>query len=412
MTPEVLSCPYCNTRFTLPPSEAAAGRVRCPRCGDSFAHRAAPAEVNGEPRPPLAPPEPVRPARPSNWFVARLVLGVMAGMAVLGLTYALLTVNFRRQNDRPKVPAGTQSILPGPAATPPAELAALGYLPADCGLVAGLHLAELLHDEQGKKLWQRLRQGPAGAPLELVEERTGLKPEQIEHLVLGVHTAQPGAVLVVRTRQPYNLSALAKVGVRTKKESFRGKPVYRFPIGPVSEGLLFQPARDTLVLSVGLLQAKLSDLQAIPQKPSQGADGLPQAIRGCLADRLDRASLLWAAASLPDLPGLEDLVNLAGVVLPEEARILLLNLKTFAAGIRLQKDVTLGAALQGKDEAAARALAALVEKHRPPGVDSFKVIGPPGEAAPRAQRTWVLIQVRAGPGEVSNLLDRLAASVP
>src|SRR5437016_5350806 len=101
MTPESLSCPYCNARITLSPADAGSARLRCPRCGDTFPHRpASPASVNGTPAPPaeaaVPAPELLPPGRWSNAAVVRAVLGVMAGMAVLGLAYALWTQQFRR----------------------------------------------------------------------------------------------------------------------------------------------------------------------------------------------------------------------------------------------------------------------------------------------------------------------------
>ena len=393
MTPEVLSCPYCNTRFTLPSQEAATARVHCPRCGDSFPHKGV-TESMAEPPIPRGPlpeaglilrlirwldrfPQGGHP----NWHVARLFLGIMAGMAALALVYALMTVQFRRDNDRKKVPPGTQDVVINrPSAMRPVDLAGLGYLPADSGLVAGLHLAELLQDDDGKKLWQQVRQGPANRLLKLVEDTTGLKAEQIDHLVVGLSSAagQPRLVLVLRTRSPYPPEALAKALTPAKVERSQARLIYRFSAGAFAEGLVFQAAEDTLIMSLGFLGARVDDLQAIPTKPRQGSDGLPLAIQKTLAERVNPASLLWLVASMKDLPWLADLGNLG--ILPEKARATLAQLNAFGAGIRFQGGVALDGALQGKDEKAARALAALLLKKQPTGVESYTVVPPPPAA--------------------------------
>lgn len=209
----VLCCPYCNSRFA--DSQGPGPRVRCPRCGDSFPRQAAGTEVNDEATAPSpgAGPVPAVEALSSNRKVARLVLAVMAGMAVLGLAFALWSQPFRRANDRRGPRAGTAPLAPLTLRVlTPEELPALGYLPADSAVVAGVHLAELLEEPAGRELWQQLRSGPAGAVLNLLEGRAGLTAEKMDHLVLGLHPAggQPRLVTVVRTRRPLAAEALAR----------------------------------------------------------------------------------------------------------------------------------------------------------------------------------------------------------
>jgi hypothetical protein len=349
--------------------------------------------------------------------VARAVLGIMLGMAVLGLTFALFTKEFRRGHDEPQSGPGESVPLTGGTAraTPPAELAGLGYLPSETTVVAGLHLAELLQEEEGQKLWQKLREGRAGAALRFVQDKTGLKAEEIDHLVLGDHPSNgvPRLVVVVRTRRPYDPQVLAKALAPARPQQEQGRTVYRFPLGFIGDGVVIQAGAETLVLSLGVLPAEPRDFQAIPTTPRAGAAGLPQTIREMLTTRLDRTSLLWAVGGAPgELPGAADVVKLFSGSSPDVLDFLL-NLKAFSAGLRLQGGLTLGAALQGKDEKAARELAALLEKLRPDGVESYTVVGPPGAAAPPDQRAWVQIQIRANPAVVVDLMDRrLAALVP
>jgi predicted Zn finger-like uncharacterized protein len=413
MTPESLSCPYCNAQFTLPAAEAGATRVRCPRCGDTFPHRptgAGLAAVNGPPAPAVAGPgQPAVPARPPAWPVARVVVAIMAGMAVVGLIFALATQSFRRQIDRSRRGAEAETLTDRAPPTPPAQLAGLGYLPADTAVVAGLHLAELWQDPEGNKLVEQLRRGPAGAALAFVENQTGLKQEDIDHVVAGVDPAAglPRVILVVSTRRPVSEETLARALVAARPEKYHGRRVYRVSLGPVGEGLIYQAGEQTVILSLGFPSARLEDLDAIPRTPRPGAEGLPTPVRECLQDRLDNTSLLWAVGAPERLPVLSDLLQLQTQV-PEEVRELAAGVKAFSVGLRLGKGVTLGAALQGKDEETARRLADDLEKHPPQGV-IWRVVGP---SAGADRGNWVLVQASASPEVIAQAVSRLGELIP
>lgn len=188
-----------------------------------------------------------------------------------------------------------------------------------------------------------------------------------------------------------------------------GKLVYRLPLASVGEGLLYQADRDTLVASLGLLQARPEDLAGIPAKPRRRAEGLPATVRHCLKNKLARQSLVWLAGSVDDLPALQDLARLAG---PASGAVgaALPNLKAFCAGLAVQQSVTLDAALQARDEKGVQRLAALLTKQQPQGIMSFKVIPPPpaGEPGYEEGRAWLLLQLRATPQVMAGLLDPLS----
>src|SRR5262249_42625819 len=110
MLPEPLTCPYCNARVPVPVAAGSGRRVQCPRCGEPFPWRqpaggAAP-DRNGSPDDSLQPgrsPAPPPTATPwSNRAILRVVLGVMGLMALIGLTYALWTYDFRNRNHQPR----------------------------------------------------------------------------------------------------------------------------------------------------------------------------------------------------------------------------------------------------------------------------------------------------------------------
>jgi hypothetical protein len=416
MTPETLSCPYCNSRINLSGEAASGPRVRCPRCGDTFPRRAGSptAGLNGT----LAAgggPDAADDAdgRWSNRKLALSVLGAMAGIAVAAVIFVVVTQPFRRANDTRKTGPGVG--LPGDMyavqATPPAKLAALGYLPADTAAVAGLHVAELWQQPEGKKLLAHMQSSGPDLGLKLVSQKAGIKPQEIDHLVLGARPTEglPQLTFVVQTVKEYNREALAKALGPARAEKYEGKPVYRFKAGAFAEGLLYPVADRTLLLHVGLPGVSLKDLAAIPRKP---AGDPPAAVREALEKRLPSEALLWTAGSVESFPVVLELLKAVPDV-PSEVGDTLEKVKSFAAGVKLEDGVALSAAVETKDEASARALAELL-KRRGPKDERFKVAAPPGKADPSAPEALrrVLVQIRADEATVLDLLRQGTALLP
>ncbi len=274
MTTEQFSCPYCNA---LIPRPASIGPVTCPRCGEAYRwqDRLA-AAANGQAGvviPPPASPSaaPMRwplqlaglsaalvaislvlkVALPDSgtaqrgfpfmvilsgmglvaslwlWFLrkprsnvvlALFVLGNMACVALMIIPPAVMWTAFRRGNDPQPI-----SIPPPPAPvemTPvaPATLAALGYLPDDCNLVAAIYIADLAADPiVGKALLAPAKNGEASPWLidlavGRVEKLTGMKTEAVDHVVIGtrIDAGLPQLMIVVRTSKPYDPTVVAK----------------------------------------------------------------------------------------------------------------------------------------------------------------------------------------------------------
>jgi hypothetical protein len=164
MSTDLLTCPYCNAEVPT----GAHGKMACPRCGEmltlpeGFAGEDAPSALQAPgalPSPPIALPVERKRA---NRLVAGIVLGVMVLMGATGLTYALMTVQVRRDHDR-SLPRQSRKVFDllrkGPAepteTVAPGRLAALGYLPADTGIVAAIQVEELLASPAGKDLRSR-----------------------------------------------------------------------------------------------------------------------------------------------------------------------------------------------------------------------------------------------------------------
>jgi hypothetical protein len=311
----VPTCPYCNAEVAAPPGLPAGQRVSCPRCGEGFALTRPTEAITLAPSataavPPARPDEAAQQA--ANRLVARVVLGVMLLMAVTGLTYALWTTGFRRANDRGIVKRPSRRPALPPLSTPvpavaPARLAALAYLPRETSVLAGAHVAELLSSTAGRRLLdQPVRVAGQAVRASSLEAWTGLKLEQIDHVVVGAEAEDrltPPVHLIVRTREPYDAERVrSALGLRTPltEETPEGgtRKVYRFTARGGGRQL---PMRlwfaDDRTLVVGLLTV---DLTTVPSRPHRGSDDLPAAVREVLQTRVGPSAPLWAVGHSQD----------------------------------------------------------------------------------------------------------------
>src|SRR5262249_19335378 len=147
--------------------------LTCPRCGEAFPVRLS---ENGQPAltefataGAAAARETLTAVRStgrwSNRTIAGAVLGVMAGVAIAALVFALTTVQRRRAND-PKTP--------------------LGYLPADTNIVAGVLVPEALKEPTGQEFLTQFRLGPIDLNIGNLERWTGLRRDEIRQIVIGL----------------------------------------------------------------------------------------------------------------------------------------------------------------------------------------------------------------------------------
>lgn len=382
----IIHCPYCNASVALPEGDLRQARLRCPRCGDNFPNRYAesPDRKDGESAPEIvssASPLPAR--RPSNALVARVIVGVMLCVAAGTVTFALSTVPFRRANDPhppgPRVPTDVpmQTLPP----VPPAELTALGLLPADCNFVAGLNVAGMLDQAEGKELLQHLPPGVLDLGLRQLANWSSLKVDNFEHVVVGLRFTNqlPQVFVIAQTGQPYDLKVLAQKLAPAVADRFRGRPVYR--LQQPHEGLLWCHSDRTLVLVLNLLAVEVKDLEAIPTQARQGTEGLLASVREDLEKRLSKDSFLWLAGDLSQTVALKELLKLASWV-PPSTQDVLLRLRSFSIGVRVQKGLTLTATLAGATPEDAAQLVAWLRERKLEGADSFAVVGSPPQPDP------------------------------
>jgi uncharacterized protein YbaR (Trm112 family) len=368
-----LACPYCNSTVTVPAGTAAGQRVTCPRCGDAFTLReSVPAaddaiqtgasQTGVQLAPERAPPDVGR-RRWSNRTVGATVLGFMVFMAMAGLALALWTVKDRRAHDtglkarphRPLAPPFEAPAEPPAAAVAPDKLEALGYLPPGTDVVAALHMAELLALPAGQQLLrQPIPIGGGQYQAETLAGWTGLRPEDLDHLVVGMkmdESVPPRVLLVARTRAPFDRDQLRSrlAGERLANASKKGTFLFWSPGRQVQLAMYCPDDRTAVVAPLSA-----DHLQAVPDRPVADLEQLPEKLREVLRQRRELGSPAWLAGHVEDWAR-----SPTKWVLPrlkKEAADRLTSLRTFAVFVQLERGLTVKAALRCKDAAAARAL--------------------------------------------------------
>jgi len=285
----------------------------------------------------------------SNRGTALFVLSNMALMAVIGLTFALITVQDRRKNDRKGVPPPPP---PVPQAVSPAELPALGYLPPDTQLAAGIHVAEARRTFAGSKFLSRFRFGNTTAGVADLERWTGLEPENIDHLVFGLKMDEKGAprlVLVAQSRRPYDEAKVRKALHANRSSSIGQRTVWSFtPEKLTLDALLWCAGPQTLV--IGLSKA---DIEAVPITPAAGPERLAAPLQAFLKERMGRGSQAWLAGHVERWEALQPWL---AIMLPAEDRATVASLRTFGFWLELDQGAVFHGAIRCVDEPAAEAL--------------------------------------------------------
>lgn len=298
----LLTCPFCGARFPGQAGLKIGARLNCERCGERFSVTDLPGEespaapVTATVGPASPSPVQIKPRR-SNLKVAAILLAGMTLMAGLSLTYALLTVSFRRDNDKaisrkPRRPwLAEDTTIPEEIARAPGNLTGLGYLPPETGILVGLQIEELLASPAGRELRSRtFRVGKETLSLERVSEWTGLPLESMDHVLLGVVIRDddtdltPPLFLVVRTRKDYDPSRvrLAFQASRPREETSPGgikRSIFAGKVGPV-------PVQLWLADSKTFVVAVFSGFDRVPRTPHDGLSTFGPELRRLAESRL------------------------------------------------------------------------------------------------------------------------------
>ena len=303
------NCPFCNAPLPALAAPPAGANQPCPRCGEPVAAARWPID------PALATAiqvgeAPVRPRtdfRPANRKTGLIVLVIMISMAVAGLSYALWTMQIRRARD-PKTVGKLEPI----AARRPTELAGLAYLPKDCQLIAGLHIAEMLNEKTGQAILAEPRPMMLDWGVKQITRTTGLKLGDLDHIVLAAafDANFPQLVMIVKTRPkilPEKIAAHSQLPGRSHEE----KPLYEFSLEPPLGGaLVWCVDEHTLIYLIRLDAPQPAHLHGLSATPRKIDEALPGVLAKTMNERLPTHPYAWAVGRLDHLGLAKDLLPL------------------------------------------------------------------------------------------------------
>jgi hypothetical protein len=217
------------------------------------------------------------------------VLATVTFLAIGGLAVTVLAVQISKQRaSRPALEETKAEVR----TMAPASLPALGYLPPDTDLVAGIHVAEILADPVAREFLKQLRLGSADVDLSVIQKWTGLRLEDVDHAVLGLRVKDeliPRFNLVVRTTWAYDAESLRR-SIKVHRMPDPGKKeLYRLEL----EKSVLRPvlwfANDRTII-VGL---KAEDLVPVPARQREGIDHLLPELSSILKERLGAGTPVW-----------------------------------------------------------------------------------------------------------------------
>lgn len=394
------NCPYCNADLSAMPPRGT-GRLLCPRCGEPLPeHVARDLPTAAAPLPDTMPPAALqdKPSR-ANRQVGLIVFGVMLLMAGIGLTYALLTVEYRRANDY-RVKKGKQEASPAA----PGAWTGIGYLPRGVNVVAAVSVSESLRTPATRKLLETPR--PAGLDwlLSNAEKWTGLRVEDFDHLVAGTELKSqlPQLTIVIQTLKPYDPTRLAKALHPSTPTPHRGQPLFRFNARP-GEGALWCVGPRTLVALVRLDALKTEDIEAIPLQPRKAEETLAPGLRPILERRVPKESVAWFAGDWAEAEVLKSLALLLPPDMKEQVETWS-QVRAAALAIVPRDGMVVTGSLFTGDAKATHILKQRLDAWQPADVHSFKVETPPPEVVEPAEQ-WLSLQIRATAEQLRTLLN-------
>jgi hypothetical protein len=387
-------CPFCNAVLPKLTAPAAAEKIPCPRCGElipAVRWEVTTSIAAGDPKKPLPPG---REPGPGIRKTAMVILGVMLTMAIVGLGYMLWTVKERRARD-PKL------ILDPVTYRKPLELPGLGYLPKNSDVIVGLQIAEWLSD---KKVGQPLLEKPRPAPLDWVVQKvayvSGLPLEEIDHIVLGASLDKLQIVAVVRTRRPYSLEKIAEHATRWDPPIYRDKALYRLPLTPPAEALVWCIEEKTLVCVIRIDGPNIEHLNGLSLTPGAVEEIVAAPLYAALKERLPRQQYLWAVGRFDRLALPKEALGLLG-----DKAALIKEVRTFAVGLEPVEGLTLTGHFQTADAKSAAKVTAFLATVNIAGATSQKVEAPPPDVAD----PWVTWQLRGDVGAMREWMNQGAA---
>jgi hypothetical protein len=342
------------------------------------------------------------------------VLATITFLAIGGVAVTMLAAQISRQ--RASRPALENTGLTHVQAVAPASLAGLGYLPADCDLIAGVHMAEAEADPLAKEFFEHLQPGGSELSLSSVQKWTGLSLAEMDHVVLGLRVQgnlTPRLTLVVTTNKAYDPEKIRQqlktspAPVPGKKETYKFTPEHSV----FSPSLWFAGPR-TLVLG---LSGK--DLEAVPAQPRSGLESPDPELRGILTQRMVPGTPLWMVGRPRQWNQTLTWGILAGPLQKQGQPVeSLTKVRMFGVWFQFGNSLVLNAAVQGEDAASAKTLESDLTGREVDGKKGFRLAAPSPKWETLYQElgqnlksyrneSWVVLQARASAETVKKAIQ-------
>ena len=319
-------------------------------------------------------------------------------MAALTVAFTFWTQGFRRQNDFKKGHIATD-----PASSIPDEMTSLGLVPARCNVLGAINLADLRANPVAKKAF--LDQPPRSLVwlADRLKDATGLSLDDLDQIAVGIEMTDqlPKIFVVVQTRAAYDPQAILKSFAPAKTQSLRNRPLVRFTLNPVGDGIAWCVSDRHIAFLFRVEPGKLDDLESIPVRPRQKLEGSSDAIRALVKDRVDKQSLAWLAADLAPASGMLDFLNVVGARV--EPYRPLLDAKALAINIKTDRDVVVLGHVLARSPKDIKKLEDCLRDFDWRGESSKKVEATPPDAG---ADPWVTLQLRYEPATLRELLER------
>lgn len=273
-----------------------------------------------------------------------LFSGPLAMVAAVALLFALLSGIVSR--NLPSNSSNDQTLTPlyHPS---PADLETLGYLPGDTDVIAVVYVAEILERPAGKDLLARLLMNTPEGGTSTLEKTTGMKLEEINHVVLGLKISDRFTSrwqLILQARRPFDQD---KVREALKKE--RGTQEIKW-LSPI-----------TLAMA-----ASAKDLNTIPKEPMHDVKHLAPPIQDFLRTRITNNASAWAIGHAPKVE--QTAVGFLLAALPAEEQKIVAKIQTLGLYIQLDKEAKLTTEAECVDASAAAGLDGYLEQREKAGI--------------------------------------------
>jgi hypothetical protein len=310
-------------------------------------------------------------------------------LAVLGIVLIIFSGPLRRRSSQlpGDVPSNQQSAV----ALAPAQLEAIRYLPADTNIVAGIHLANLLQTPETQALLDRIKFASFDLSAERVQKLTGLKREDLDHVVVGVKLEDeivPRLTVLVRTRTRFDPEAVRAALHAVPTAESRRANRYHFKLDQPAVEIETWLLPEEKLLVFGLTRA---DVEAVSERPQEGVKHLAPALGKMLDVRLDPAARVWVVGNIDhwDRTLVSKMQNAGLAQKVRSFDVGLIPSKAPEKGLQLRADVNC------VDAEGARAIAKYLNEHKPEGVEL---------SLPEPQGDWLGMKAQIKPDDVSKLL--------